>query len=83
MARPLSPKAEKLIKYLDESPCTLAVAADKLGIDYMAAAMLISRLKYAQQVLVIRKERLAHCRKPVALYATPQWWQRNKEQLLA
>jgi predicted adenine nucleotide alpha hydrolase (AANH) superfamily ATPase len=80
MARPLSSTAEKLIAHLDETPCTLATAADELGIDYMAAAMLISRLKYARQVLVIRKERHAHCRKPVALYATPQWWERNKDK---
>jgi hypothetical protein len=80
MARPLSSTAEKLIAHLDESPCTLATAADDLGLDYVKAKLLIGRLKYARKVLVIRKERLAHCRKPVALYATPQWWERNKDK---
>jgi hypothetical protein len=37
-------------------------------------------LTYSRQVRVVRKERLAHCRKPVALYATPQWWERNKDK---
>lgn len=80
MARPLSSTAEKLIAHLDESPCTLATAADDLGVDYLKAKFLIHRLTYAKKVLVIRKERLAHCRKPVALYATPQWWERNKHK---
>lgn len=80
MARPLSSTAEKLIAHLDETPCTLATAADELGVDYMCVAHLITRLKYSRHVLVVRKERLAHCRKPVALYATPQWWERNKDK---
>lgn len=80
MPRPLSSTAEKLIAHLDESPCTLATAADELGVDYLKAKFLIHRLTYAKKVLVIRKERLAHCRKPVALYATPQWWERNKDK---
>lgn len=80
MARPLSDHAKKLIDYLDAKPATLAAAAHDLGIEYKAADKLINRLRYAERVLVLKKERFAHCRKPVALYATPQWWERNKDK---
>lgn len=79
MARPLSDHAQKLIAYLDATPATLATAARDLGIEYKTVDNLIGRLTYAKRVLVLRKEPMSHCKKPVALYATPDWWKRNQE----
>lgn len=79
MARPLSDHAKKLIAYLDATPATLATAARELGIEYSNANNLINRLRYAQRVLVVRKESVCHCKKPVALYAGSEWVKRNQE----
>lgn len=79
MARPLSDHAKKLIAYLDATPATLATAARDLGIEYKSADKMINRLRYAERVLLLRKEPMCHCKKPVALYAGSDWWKRNQE----
>lgn len=58
---------------LDRAPRTLATLATELVIGYTATAMLLTRLKYTGRVLVVQRRRFGHCRKPVALYATPRW----------
>jgi hypothetical protein len=79
MARPLSDHARKLVAYLDATPATLAVAAQELGLEYTSAKKLINRLKYSRKVLVLRKQAMQHCKKPVSLYASADWWKRNQE----
>ncbi|MFN4328322.1 MAG: hypothetical protein ACK4FF_05545 [Limnobacter sp.] len=79
MGRPLSDHAKKLIDYLDATPATLATASRELGIEYSSANKLINRLRYANRVLVLRKEPMRHCKKRVALYAGSEWVKRNQE----
>lgn len=79
MARPLSEHAKRLQAYFNAGPATLAAAAQDLGLDYSKANCLLNRLLYAKRVLVFRKERMFHCKKPVALYAGPDYMEKLKE----
>lgn len=79
MARPLSEHAKRLQDYFNAGPATLAAAAHDLGLEYKRAEKLINRLIYAQRVLVLRKERMFHCKKPVALYAGPEYVKAMRE----
>jgi hypothetical protein len=79
MARPLSDHAKRLQDYFNAGPATLAAAAQDLGLEYSKANCLINRLLYAKRVLVFRKERMCHCKKPVALYAGPEYVQKLRE----
>jgi hypothetical protein len=73
MARPLSDHAKRLQDYFNAGPATLAAAAHDLGLDYSQSKLLVGRLVYARRLLVLRKERMFHCKKPVALYAGPEY----------
>ncbi len=79
MARPLSDHAKRLQDYFNAGPATLAAAAHDLGLDYSQAKFLVGRLAYARRVLVLRRERMCHCKKPVALYAGPEYVQKLRE----
>ncbi len=67
MSRPQSPIRQKVIQLLQQ-PATLSQVAQAHGISLAAAGMLVNRLIYANQVMVVDKINREGCKRKVAVY---------------
>lgn len=67
MARPQSPVRQKVIELL-QTPATLSQIAQAHGLSLAAAGMLMNRLIYANQVMILDKIDREGCKRKVAVY---------------